>query len=83
MQPFLAILLIAAMVGTVFALIRGIVLFLRTTQADLDEQASGQASGAGPSARAMRSNRMMQARVLLQAIAIFLVALMALFASRS
>lgn len=79
MQPFLAILLIAAMVGTVFALIRGIVLFLRTTQADLDEQASG----AGPSARAMRSNRMMQARVLLQAVAIFLVALMALFASRS
>ncbi len=35
MQIFLTILLVAAMIATVFFLIRGIVAFLRTTEADL------------------------------------------------
>ncbi|MFX8152867.1 HIG1 domain-containing protein, partial [Acinetobacter baumannii] len=58
MTLFLAILLIAAMIATVAALVRGIVIFLQTTEADL--------KGTGPSAAGVRSNKMMQFRIFFQ-----------------
>lgn len=75
MTVFLAILLIAAMIATLVALVRGIVTFLQATEADL--------KGTGPSASAVKSNRMMQARVLFQAIAIVIVVLILLATGRS
>lgn len=72
MQIFLIVLLVAAILATVVALIRGIVAFLRTTEAEL--------KGEGPSASALKSNKMMQFRIFFQAIAVLLVVVI-LFAS--
>jgi len=74
MQLFLVLLLVAAMLATLFALIKGIVAFLRTTEAELK-------SGEGPSASALKSNKAMQQRILFQGIAIAIVALLLLMAS--
>lgn len=67
MNTFLAILLLVAMIGTVVALVRGIIIFLRTTEADL--------KGTGPSDASKRSNKMMQQRVLWQAGAVVILAI--------
>ncbi len=67
MSVFLGILLIAAMIATLAALVRGIVIFLKTTEEDL--------KGTGPSVAGMRSNKMMQMRVFFQALAILIVVL--------
>lgn len=75
MTVFLVILLIAAMIATVVALVRGIVTFLQTSEADL--------KGTGPSASAVRSNKMMQARILFQAIAIVIVVLILISTGRT
>lgn len=75
MQIFLILLLVAAMVATVVALVRGIIIFLKTTREELE---SGEA---GPSASAVRSNKMMQARILFQALAVMIVVLL-LFAAQ-
>lgn len=74
MQTFLIILLVAAMLATVVALVRGIVTFLRATEADL--------KGTGPSVAGMRSNKMMQQRILFQALAIVVVVLMLFLAGK-
>ncbi len=66
MQTFLVILLIAAMIATVVALVRGIVTFLQTKSAEVR-------GDGGPSASALKSNKMMQQRILFQAIAILIV----------
>lgn len=76
MKLFLILLLIAAMIATVVALVRGIITFLRVTEADLK-------GGNGPSASALKSNRMMQQRILFQGIAIAIVAVLLLMASNS
>lgn len=76
MTIFLTILLVAAMLATVVALVRGIVTFLSTTRAELE---SGEA---GPSASALKSNKMMQARILFQALAILIVVLLLFAAQR-
>ena len=76
MKLFLVLLLVAAMIATVVALVRGIIAFLRTTEADLK-------GGTGPSASALKSNRMMQQRILFQGVAIAIVALLLLMASSS
>ena len=68
MQTFLVLLLVAAMIATVVALVRGIVTFLRTTEADL--------KGEGPSPSALKSNRMMQSRIMFQAVAVLVVVLL-------
>jgi hypothetical protein len=65
MNTFLIILLVAAMIATLVALIRGIVAFIKVTEAEL--------KGEGPSASAVKSNKMMQARIFFQAIAILIV----------
>ncbi len=76
MKLFLILLLIAAMIATVVALVRGIINFLRVTEADLK-------GGNGPSASALKSNKMMQQRILFQGIAIAIVAVLLLMASSS
>ncbi len=62
------ILIIATMAGTVFWLVRGIVAFLRTSQADLQ---SGGINQSG-----LRQNKAMRMRILFQAIAVILVILL-------
>jgi hypothetical protein len=69
MNVFLALLLIAAMIATVVALVRGIVIFLKTTEADL------KAGPDGPALSSVRSNKMMQFRIFFQALAIMIVVL--------
>ena len=75
MSTFLAILLIAAMLATVAALVRGIVLFL--------QNATAEAKGDGPSSAALKSNKMMQTRIIFQAIAIFIAVLIMFLAGRT
>ncbi len=71
MTTFLVILLVAAMIATVVALVRGIVTFLQERTAEVK---------GGPSAGALKSNRMMQQRILFQAGAIAIVVLILLLA---
>ncbi|HCB76996.1 twin transmembrane helix small protein [Sphingomonas yantingensis] len=76
MNTFLVILLIAAMIATVVALIRGIVAFLKVTEAEL--------KGDGPpSAASIKSNKMMQFRIFFQAIAVLIVVLIMFAAGRT
>ena len=76
MQTFLAILLIAAMLATVAALVRGIVVFLKTST----EEVHGEG---GPSSSALRSNKMMQFRIFFQALAILIVVIILFAAGRT
>lgn len=75
MNVFLIILLVAAVIATVVALVRGIVTFLQVTEAEL--------KGDGPSASALKSNKMMQYRVFFQAVAILIVVLILFAAGRT
>jgi hypothetical protein len=68
MNTFLALLLIAAMIATVVALVRGIVSFLQESTDQVKQ-------GEGPSAASLKSNRMMQMRIFFQALAITIVVL--------
>jgi len=72
MKVILVILLLAAMGATLFMLIKGIVTFLKTTEADLRND------GAGPSQSSLKQNRAMMGRITFQAIAILLLALIML-----
>ena len=72
MSTFLVILIALAMAATLFALIKGIVTFLRTTEADL------RAGPDGPSVSSRQQNKMMSARIAFQAVAVLLVALLLL-----
>ena len=74
MMLFLVLLLIAAMIATLVALVRGIVSFLMATKADLE--------GTGPSAASLRSNKMMQARIFFQALAIVVIVLLLMLSGR-
>jgi hypothetical protein len=76
MQTFLVLLLVAAMIATVVALVRGIVTFLQTASADVR-------SGQGPTASQLKSNRMMQQRILFQAIAVLIVVVLLFAAGRT
>ena len=72
MHILLIILLIAAMVGAVVMLVRGIATFLMNSTAEVH----GEGGREGPSEAALKSNRMMQGRVLFQALAILIVAVL-------
>jgi acyl-[acyl carrier protein]--UDP-N-acetylglucosamine O-acyltransferase len=61
-------LILAAMIATVVALVRGIIAFLRTTEADL--------KGGGINQSGLRQNKMMRMRIAFQAIAVILVILL-------
>lgn len=69
MQTALIILLIAAVIGAVIMLVRGIIAFLQTTQADLNS------GTAGPSQSGLQQNKMMMGRIGFQAIAVIIVVL--------
>ncbi len=75
MNTFLVILLIAAMIATVVALVRGVIAFL--------QESTAEARGNGPSAGALKSNRMMQQRIFFQAAAILIVVLILFAAGRT
>lgn len=72
MNAFLTILIILAALATLFFLVRGIVIFLRTTEEELKNP------GTGPSRSSVRQNRMMMARVAAQALAILLIVILLL-----
>ena len=75
MTIVLIIALIAAMIATLVALIRGIVAFLQEGHAQVRD-------GEGPSASALKSNKMMQMRVFYQALAILIVVVILMTAGR-
>ena len=68
MTTILTVLLVLAMIAALVALIRGIVIFLRTTEQDL--------LGTGVNTSAVKQNRMMRQRILFQGLAVLLVALL-------
>ena len=72
MNALFIVLLLAAMVATLFMLIKGIVTFLKTTEADLRSGESG------PSASSLKQNKAMFGRILFQAVAIIILALLLL-----
>ncbi|MFM8340230.1 MAG: twin transmembrane helix small protein [Fluviibacter sp.] len=75
MNTVLILFLVAAMIATLVALIRGVVAFLKTTEEDLKN------AGSGPSASSQRQNKAMMQRVMFQAVAIIIVVIL-LFAAR-
>ncbi len=66
-NTFLILLLVAAMIATVVALVRGVVAFLKTTEEDL------KGDGVGPSASSVKQNKAMMHRVIFQAVAILIL----------
>ena len=72
---FLAVLLVAAMFATLFILIKGLVNMAGTTSQDLENTSEG------PSPRALKSQKLMQQRILLQAVAIGIIALILMMLS--
>ena len=72
MPTLVIILIVAAVIATVVFLVRGIISFLATSTAEVH----GQPGAEGPSAAALKSNKMMQGRILFQAIAILLCVLL-------
>jgi hypothetical protein len=73
MNTVLVIALILAMGATLFALIRGIISFLQITKEELNAP-----EGSGPSPSRLKQNKMMMSRVLFQAAAIIIVAILLL-----
>ncbi|MBB4618108.1 twin transmembrane helix small protein [Sphingomonas abaci] len=76
MNTFLTLLLIAAMIATVVALVRGVIAFLQESTAQVKR-------GEGPSQAALKSNRMMQQRVFFQALAVLIVVVILFAAGRT
>lgn len=72
MNTLLVILMLGLMAATLFALIRGIIAFLKTTEQDLMNP------GAGPSQSAMKQNRAMFQRIFFQGAAIMVMAVILL-----
>lgn len=70
MNTFFAILLVGAMLATAYALIKGIIAFLKTTEADLNS------TNDGPSPSQIKQNQAMRNRILFQGVAIVIVAIM-------
>ncbi|MGI4732669.1 MAG: twin transmembrane helix small protein [Janthinobacterium lividum] len=76
MTTLLVIVLIGLMIATVVALVRGIIAFLQ-------ESSEQVRNGEGPSAAALKSNKMMQSRIMFQAGAILVVVLILFAAGRT
>jgi hypothetical protein len=74
MSTILIVLVILFAIGALVSLIRGIVIFLRTTEADLKSRELG------PSASSLGQNRMMWRRIQFQAMAVIAVVLLMLLA---
>ena len=76
MKYFLIAVLVGLVIMVVVSLVRGIVAFLQSTKADL-----GRPESAGPSEMQLRQNKMMMQRIMFQAAAVAVVAV--LLASQS
>ncbi len=76
MNIFLIILLILAVIATVTMLVRGIIAFLQTTEADLNDD------GTGPSPSSLKQNKMMLGRIGFQAVAVIIVIFMLVLARK-
>ncbi len=74
-NALLVILLILAMGATLYALVRGIVTFLKTTEEELKNGTNG------PSESSLKQNKMMMMRITFQAAAVLIVALILLMNS--
>ncbi|MEO6387933.1 MAG: twin transmembrane helix small protein [Croceibacterium sp.] len=74
MKTFFVILLILAMVGVVVSLVRGIIAFLQSHRADIDEGSERQKD------MQLLQNRMMMNRIKFQALAILVVIVLLAFA---
>ena len=72
MTVFLVILITLAAIATLVMLVRGIVVFLKTTEAELNS------TDPGPSQSSLKQNKMMMGRIMFQAVAILFVALLLL-----
>ena len=72
MNIILVIALILAMAATLFALIRGIIAFLQSSKEQLN------APDGTPSQSSLKQNRMMMNRILFQAAAVIIVAILLL-----
>ncbi|SFS06014.1 HIG1 domain-containing protein [Sphingomonas jatrophae] len=72
MQTFLFILILLFALGALAALVRGIVIFLKTTEADL--------KGTGPSRSGLAQNKMMWRRIQFQAAAVVVAMLFLMMA---
>jgi len=69
-NALIIVLIVGCALAAVIALVRGIIAFLKTTEADLNDM------NAGPSQSSLKQNKMMLARVAFQALAILFVALL-------
>jgi len=69
MNVFLTLVLIGFMIATVYALVKGIIAFLRTTEADLTNP------NPGPSQSAVSQNKAMMLRIIFQGAAILVIVL--------
>ena len=75
MTYFLIVVLLVMIGGVIYSLVRGIAAFLQSTREDLESDRTG------PSAMQLRQNKMMFNRILFQAAAVVVVAVM-LFAAK-
>jgi hypothetical protein len=71
MNTFLILVIIALVAMTVITLVRGIAAFLQSTREDLEQPESS-----GPSAMQLKQNKLMFRRIMFQAAAIGVVALL-------
>lgn len=76
-NTFLVVLLIAAMIATVVALVRGVIAFLQ------ESHATARGEGTGPTDAQLKSNKMMQARIFFQALAVLIVVVILFAAGRT
>lgn len=72
MQTFLLVLIVLAAIGALVSIVRGVIVMLQTSHADL--------TGTGPNQSGLRQNKMMWRRVQFQALAIIFVVLFLLVA---
>lgn len=75
MNIFLILLIIGFAIAAAVALIRGIVAFLKTTEAELNS------TDTGPSQSSLKQNKMMAHRIMFQAVAVLFAALLLLLNS--
>ncbi len=72
MNTLLILALVAAMGATLFMLVKGIVAFLKTTEAELNS------TDEGPSASGVKQNKAMFGRILFQGLAVLIVVILLL-----
>ncbi len=74
MNTVLIIIAVLLMIATLVALVRGIIAFLQTTEADL------KSTEVGPSPNQLKQNKAMMNRVIFQGLAILVLAIIMLMA---